>query len=49
MREYVVKNPHGRPNLFVMDRVEHAIVEGVKYVNSPFWHLRFDDINDFLI
>ncbi len=49
MREYIVANKFGRPHLVRMQRVRHAIIEGVKFTNSAMFHLNLNDIDDFLI
>ena len=49
MREYIVANPYGRPNMLAMRRVRHCIIEGVEFKNSPRYHLELLDTDDFLI
>jgi polygalacturonase len=54
MREYLAffnlpGNKGARPHLVIMNRVKGAYFSGVKYQNSPSWHLRFDDVEDFLL
>jgi hypothetical protein len=54
MREYlhifnIPGNKAIRPYLFVMSRVKGAYFSGVKYQNSPSFHLKFDDVQDFLL
>lgn len=49
MREYIVANPFDRPHMLRMERVRHCLIEGIKWRNSPFYHLFLTDIDDFLI
>ena len=49
MREYINSNKFGRPHILRMERVRHCIIEGVDFLNSPFYHLYLTDIDDFLI
>jgi polygalacturonase len=49
MREYVMLNKGRRPRLVQLNRVRNAIFEGVKYQNSPSYHLAFNDVDNFLL
>jgi len=49
MREYIVANPNGRPNMISMERVEHCLIEGVDFKNSPRYHIELNDVNDFVL
>ena len=49
MREYVQKNVHSRPHMLLMERVNHCYITGVKFTNSPYYHMLLLDVNDFLI
>jgi hypothetical protein len=47
LREYVQKNPAGRPNLIEMKSCEHVEFTGIKWMNSPYYHMHHKDINEF--
>ena len=49
MREYLILNKGRRPYLVVMNRVKGAYFSGVKWQNSPSYHLKFDDVEDFVL
>jgi len=49
MREYIVANKNGRPHMLRMERVRHAIIEGVNWYNSPKYHIYITDIDDFIL
>ena len=49
MREYIVANKFSRPQILSMDRVQNCIIEGVKFLNSPRYHMDLNDINNFVI
>jgi len=49
MREYIVANKHGRPHMLSMRRVQYCIIEGLKFINSPRYHLSLIDVDSFLI
>jgi polygalacturonase len=49
MREYVMLNKGRRPRLVQLNRVRNALFEGVKYQNSPSYHLSFNDVDNFLL
>jgi hypothetical protein len=47
VREWLQTNPHKRPHLMYMERVEHARFSGIEWKNSPMYHFLLEDINDF--
>lgn len=49
MREYIVANKHSRPHMLAMRRVQHCLIEGVKFRNSPRYHMELLDTHDFII
>jgi polygalacturonase len=49
MREYAVLNYGNRPHLLRMDRVRNARIEGIRWINSPMYHLFLIDIDNFYI
>eukprot|EP00347_Sterkiella_histriomuscorum_P020779 403336490 len=49
MREYMVLNKHGRPNMLAMRRVQYCLIEGVEFKNSPRYHMELLDTDTFLI
>jgi len=49
MREYVQKNYGGRPHLLHMERVRNVRITGVRWINSPCFHLLLTDIDNFYI
>ncbi|CDW86325.1 polygalacturonase [Stylonychia lemnae] len=49
MREYIVANKFSRPQILGMNRVQNCIIEGVRFLNSPRFHMYLQDINNFLI
>ena len=44
IREYISRNPHGRPKLLYIKYGTNLEFTGVKWMNSPFYHM---DIQDF--
>lgn len=44
VREYIGRNTHGRPSLVVLDGGTNLEFTGVRWINSPYYHL---DIQDF--
>ena len=44
IREYLGHNPNGRPILFFARQSHHIEVSGVRWINSPYYHI---DIRDF--
>ena len=42
-REYVQKNPAGRPNLTKMQRMQNLVITGVKWQNAPYYHMKIED------
>jgi polygalacturonase len=49
MREYIQTNHHGRPHLIKMNRIKNCTIEGLKFFNSPMFHMSLNDIDGFLI
>jgi polygalacturonase len=49
MREYAVLNYGNRPHLLRMDRVRNARIEGIRWTNSPMYHMFLIDIDNFYI
>mmetsp|Transcript_29439 Transcript_29439/g.44581 ORF Transcript_29439/g.44581 Transcript_29439/m.44581 type:complete len:280 (+) Transcript_29439:306-1145(+) len=49
VREYKKQNPNGRPHMLVMERVQTAEIEGVRFTNSPRWHLKLTDVDSVLV
>jgi polygalacturonase len=49
MRDYLVLNHGNRPHLLRMDRVRNVRIEGIRWVNSPMYHLFLIDIDNFYI
>ncbi len=49
MREYAVLNYGNRPHLLRMNRVRNARIEGIRWTNSPMYHLFLIDIDNFYI
>lgn len=49
MREYVMLNKGRRPYLVSMNRVQNGRFEGVKWQNSPSYHLSLVDIDNFTL
>lgn len=49
MREYAVLNYANRPHLLRMDRVSNVRIEGIRWVNSPMYHMFLMDIDNFYI
>lgn len=47
-REILVMNQHERPHMIRMQRVTNLKFEGVKLINSPFYHIYATDIDSFL-
>lgn len=47
MREYFVLNYANRPHLLRMDRVRDVKIQGIRWVNSPMYHLFLIDIENF--
>jgi len=47
MREYVVQNYGNRPHLFRMDRVRNVKIQGLRWTNSPMYHLFLIDVENF--
>ena len=46
MREYLQKNPFGRPNILGVTRVRNLEWTGIKVQNSPYYHLIATDIDN---
>ena len=44
-REWAQKNKFGRPHLLQFERVQTAEITGVRWINSPFYHLNLEDID----
>ena len=44
IREYLGTNHNGRPNILVTEGGTNIEITGVKWINSPMYHL---EINDF--
>lgn len=49
MRDYAVLNYGNRPHLLRMDRVKNVRIEGIRWVNSPMYHMFLIDIDNFYI
>jgi hypothetical protein len=49
MREYAVLNYGNRPHLLRMDRVRNCRIEGIRWTNSPMYHMFLIDIDNFYI
>lgn len=47
VRQWLQTNPHQRPHLMYMNRVEHVTFRGIEWRNSPMYHFLLEDINDF--
>lgn len=49
MRDYAVLNYGNRPHLLRMDRVTNCRITGIKWINSPMYHMFLIDIHNFYI
>ena len=49
MRDYAVLNYGNRPHLLRMDRVRNVEIDGIRWVNSPMYHMFLMDIDNFYI
>lgn len=49
MREYVILNKGRRPRLVVLTRVRYGYFEGIKWQNSPSYHIVLQDVDSFLL
>jgi polygalacturonase len=49
MRDYLVLNYANRPHLLRMERVRNSRIEGIRWINSPMYHLFLIDIHNFYI
>ena len=49
MRDYAVLNYGNRPHLLRMERVRNCRIEGIRWVNSPMYHMFLMDIDNFYI
>jgi len=47
LREYIRKNPAGRPHLNYMERCENIEYSGIKWMNSAMYHMLHIDINEY--
>lgn len=45
MREYLGHNPNGRPHLMYIKRATNLEMAGVRYVNSPYYHIEVKDFD----
>ena len=46
IREYLGTNPHGRPILLDMRKSNNIEVTGVRWINSPFFHMHIQDFEN---
>ena len=49
MREYLVLNHAGRPNLLSIERGQNVEFSGIKWQNAPNYHLFIRDIDSFYL
>jgi polygalacturonase len=49
MREYLLLNKGKRPHLLQMVRVQNGYFTGVKWQNSPSYHLLLNDVDTFVL
>jgi polygalacturonase len=49
VREWKRENHNGRPNLLDMSRVQNVEISGVKFRNSPRYHISFDESDSIYI
>jgi polygalacturonase len=47
MREYLVLNYANRPHMLRMDRCRNVKISGIRWVNSPMYHMFLIDIENF--
>lgn len=45
IREYIMRNPNGRPKMFVVERANNLTFTGVRWVNSPQFHFEIKDVD----
>ena len=49
MREYLILNKGTRPHLLAIQRVRNIRIEGVKWQNSPSYHIKLDDVDQVVM
>lgn len=49
MREYLILNKGTRPHLLALLRVRNIHMEGVKWQNSPSYHIKMDDVDQAVL
>ncbi len=46
VREWLQKNPLGRPKILRMNRARNIEFTGIKVLNGPYYHLHFYDVDN---